>query len=445
VGRKSRLAARDAAGGGSAGFNLADARRHVLPNGLTVILLENHRLPILAATALVRNVRLSEPAEKAGVATLTGGMLDEGTADHAGGEIAGLIEDAGGDLTMSSNGGAVKVLAPDRPLGLGLLVECLSRPTFPADAFDRVKDSLLSRIEEAETDPQEIAQRTFASLVFGPHPLGRSTLGTRPTAERLTAADCKAFHARLFVPNNTAVAVVGDFDSVEVLAELTKLTEKWQRAEVERPALPAVEVSAKPTEKIITVPDAAQLHIYLGHVGVRRDSPDYYKLLVMDNILGTGPGFTDRLSAELRDRRGLAYTVTAQVASSAGEEPGAFTGYIGTYPDKFTVVRDGFLTEVNRIRKEAPTPAEVEGARQYLLGSLPFRLTDSERVAEQLLTAERFGLGFDWFDKYRKSVSAVTPEEVRQVAEKYLKPDRLVLVAAGPVDAKGKPLPPPKE
>ena len=191
----------------------------------------------------------------------------------------------------------------------------------------------------------------------------------------------------------------------------------------------------------MTIPESAQLYFFMGHVGVRRDNPDYYKLLVMDNVLGTGSGFTDRLSAQLRDRQGLAYTVSANITSTAGEQPGTFTCYISTFPDKFAAVKEGFLTEVRRIRAETPTAEEVGDAKKYLLGSLAFRFTTNDAVASQLLVVERYHLGFTYLDDYRQAVAAVTPEEVQAVARKYLDPEHMVLVTAGPVTAEGKPVP----
>jgi zinc protease len=178
----------------------------------------------------------------------------------------------------------------------------------------------------------------------------------------------------------------------------------------------------------------------MGHPGIRRKNPDYYKLLVMDYVLGTGPGFTDRLSARLRDREGLAYTVNATISPSAGEEPGLFTCYIGTTPKSFAQVKREFLEELNRIRDEPPKPEEVEDAKRYLLGSLPFELTTNRQVAGKLLYVERYGLGFGYLDDYRAAVAAVTPEDVQAVAKKYLDPEHMVLVAVGAVDAEGKPL-----
>jgi zinc protease len=160
----------------------------------------------------------------------------------------------------------------------------------------------------------------------------------------------------------------------------------------------------------------------------------------MDYVLGTGPGFTDRLSARLRDREGLAYTVSANITNSAGEEPGLFSCYIGTDPENFGRVKKEFLEELARIRDEKPKPEEVEDAKKYLLGSFPFRFTTDGAIAGQLVAVERFGLGFDYFDHYRQAIAAVTPEDVQAVARKYLDPEHMVLVAAGAVDDKGKAL-----
>jgi zinc protease len=444
---KHRSPTSRAGDGQAAARSIKDARRVVLPNGLVMLLIEDHRLPIVVAQASVRHAALLEPAEKSGVAALTGRLLDEGTGIHRGSEIAELIENVGGALALSANGGSVKVLAPDRSLGLGLLFECLSQANFPAEAFAREKAKQQSQIDESEQQPDSRASRLFRELVYGKHPAGRPALGKRATVDRLTRDDCAAFYKQVFAPNNTIVALVGDFDTKQIVDEVTKLTANWKKADVRKPETPPVDKPVAFLENIVTMPEAAQLHFFMGHVGIRRDDPDYYKLLVMDYVLGTGPGFTDRLSARLRDREGLAYTVSANISSSAGEEPGVFTCYIGTDPKNFATVKKEFLEEIHRLRDTAPSKEEVEDAKSYLLGSLPFQLITSDRVAGQLLLVERLGLGLSFVDDFRKAVAAVTPEDVQAVAKKHLDPNRLVLVAAGAVDPKGHVLdkaPPPK-
>ncbi len=425
----------------AATFNLDKTKRVVLPNGLILLLLEDHRLPVLSARAYVKNDRLTEPADKAGVASLVGNLLDEGTATRTGRQISTAIENVGGDLKMDAAGGSVQVLAPDRLLGLTLLFDCLAHPNFPADALERKRAQTISALLDAEQQADVKAQRAFVQLIYGPkHPLGRPSLGVRSIVEKLTAEDCRSFHVARFVPNNTVVAVVGDFVAPDVVAEITQLTRDWKAAPPPKPDLPSIQPLPRFTQKIISMPNSAQLYVFLGHAGIIRLDPDYYKLLVMDYVLGTGPGFTDRLSSTLRDRQGLAYSVSATITGNAADVIGTFTGSIGTYPDKFVPVKDGFLKEINRIRDEPPTAEEVEDAKTYLLGSLPFHYTSNGSLAEQLLQIERFGLGLDYPATFRMAVAAVTPADVQAVARKHLHPDRLALVAAGPVTAEGKPL-----
>jgi zinc protease len=422
------------------GFSLKKTRRVELPNGLVLLLLEDHRLPVFVADAAVHDPHLYESDDKLGLAALTGSLLDEGTSKHTGQQIAESIEDVGGVLSLNSGGGAVRVLAPDWKRGLSLLLECLIEPAFPKADFAREKQRQLAEIEEDETQPDTRARRAFRAAVFGKHPNGRPSSGTLETVKRLTPADCAAFHKQVFVPNNTTVAIVGDFDSQQVIDEVKRLTANWKKAPLEHPSLPPVEKPEAFTQKILTMREAAQLHFFLGHVGVRRDNPDYYKLLVMDYILGTGPGFTDRLSSRLRDREGLAYTVRANITSTADREPGLFVGYIGTDNDNFARVKKEFLEELNRIREEPPSAQEVEDAKRYLQGSRLLDFTRSSSIASELLSIERHHLGFNYLEDFRKAVDAVTPEDVQAVARKYLDPKRMVLVAAGAIDENGKPL-----
>jgi len=425
---------------GGDGMKLSDAKTTVLPNGLTIITLENRRLPIVVVETYVADVGLYEPAKQAGIAALVGDMLEEGTPTKTGAEIATLMENTGGSLSMSSSGGSLKVLTPDTDLGLGLLFDCLIKPTFPADALERKRDQLLSVIADMETQPQNRARRLLMNSIYGDHPFGRSAYGKKEIVEKLTVEQCKAFHAAHFAPNRTTVVVVGDFDTATIVKQITELTKGWKPVKLTAPEPVAPLVAGKPGEQIVSDPTAAQTHVYIGHLGIKRDDPDYYKLLVMDNVLGTGPGFTDRLSATLRDRQGLAYTVNAQIAAFAGAQPGTFLGYIGTFADKYTWVREGFLKEIHRIRDEKPTDQEVDDAKKYLLGSLPFKIATTSDVAAQLLAAHRYKLGFDFLDKYRKELAAVTPADVQAVAKKHLDPKKLTIIAVGPIDKNGKPL-----
>jgi zinc protease len=415
-------------------------QRVELPNGLTLLLHENHRLPIVVGEASVHDVVLHEPANKGGVASLVGALLNEGTSQHTGRQISEMIENVGGQLDFTQSTGSVKVLSPDRSLGIGLLLECLTQANFPADGFKREQAQLLSAIDDSDRQPDALARKIFRAMAYGKHPLGRPALGVAETVKKLTPADCQEFHRQMFLPNNTTIAFVGDFDTKQMVEEVTRLTAEWKNNAIPPLQLPAVERPAQFEERIIAMPEAAQLHFLMGHVGIRRSNPDYYKLLVMDYVLGTGPGFTDRLSSRLRDREGLAYTVSANITTNSGKEPGLFTCYIGTGPQAFARVKKEFLEEINRLRDQRPGKEEVEDAKRFLVSSLPFRFTTNEQVAAQLLYIDRYHLGAHYIEDYCKAIAAVTPEDVQEVARKYLDPQHMVLVAAGPLDKDGKPL-----
>jgi zinc protease len=422
-----------------ASFDLKAAKTVVLENGLKLILLENHRLPIVVAEAQVAKVRLYEPPDQIGIATLMGMLLEEGTKSRTGPEIARAIEDTGGALNMTATGGTVKVLADDTDLGLDLLFDCLMNPAFGEDEVASKRDQLLTQLAEEEQQSDQRALRAFKAAVYGKHPFGWPAAKAE-MVKKLTAGDLNRFHNRIFVPGNTVVAVVGDFDSEKIIAGIRKRTQQWKNAKLDPPRIDPPPRPSKPQETIISEPSAAQLTMYLGHLGIKRDNPDYYKLMVMDYVLGTGSGFTDRLSADLRDRQGLAYSVSARITGSAGEEPGMFIGHIGTFPDKLADVKAGFLRAITRIREEVPAKEEVENVKKYLTGALPFNLVTCSEVAGMLLFIDRYRLGENYLTDYVKAVEAVTPEDVRDVARKYLHPEQLILVAAGPVDTAGKPL-----
>jgi zinc protease len=357
-------------------------------------MLEDHRLPIVVTEVDVADTALREPADKAGLATLTGSLLEEGTDRHTGKQIAASIEDTGGSFGLNPSGGSLKVLTPDVDLGLGLLFECIEKASFPKDAFERIKDQQLATIDDSLTQPHTLGSNAFHAIVYGKHPFGRPDQGTRTTVEKLTVADCQAFHKVAFAPNFTTVVVVGDFKPDEMVKKIEGLTRVWKQSNAPKPEVPAPPKATAVAARIISDPTAAQVHVFIGQLGIKRDNPDYYKLLVMDNVLGTGPGFTDRLSSNLRDRQGLAYTVQATITSTAGREPGTFSGYVGTAPKDFILARDGFFREIVKIRNEIPTKQEVEDAKKYLLGSLPFRFTTLSAVARQHIDVERYGLGF---------------------------------------------------
>jgi zinc protease len=174
-----------------------------------------------------------------------------------------------------------------------------------------------------------------------------------------------------------------------------------------------------------------QVHVYVGHPGVRRTHPDFYALSVMDHILGSGPGFTSRVARRLRDEMGLCYSVHASITSSAGDEPGCFTAYIGTSPEHRKKAIDTFLEEMHRIRDKLPTERELRDVQEYLTGSFVFGLERNTNLVSYAVRAKRFELGFEHIYQYPDLIRSVTREDVRRVARDWLHPERVVVVSAG--------------
>lgn len=441
--RRAKSAKARALAGSSPQANPLDgARRIVLPNGIVALLLERKGLPVIAAEARWRELRRHEPGSKAGLAMLTSYLLEEGSDGRTGIQFASDIEDMGASISFDLNRASLTALSQDKAKALGLMFAALDRPDFPEDAFEQMRDGQLATILNNEKDGTTRARQALHGAVYGrTHYLGRPAFGERKSVEKLERDDCVDFHRRVMTPDNLVVAVVGDFDAMEMEKLLVELAGKAKaRKAPPLPALPPIP-APRSSREYISIPGSAQLQFFMGHAGITRDHPDYHTLLVMDHVLGTGPGFTDRLSARLRDREGLAYTVRAEICSSADLLPGVFACYIGTDASNLERVEKEFREEIDRLRKEQASAQEVADAKSYLLGNLPFKYDGHSALADQLQAYERFGWKSGHLDSFRKAVSEVTPAMVLEAAKKHINPEKFHLVAAGAIDKKtGKPL-----
>ncbi len=434
----ARAAGRDGAGAGGAGKDDSlpvDAR--TLPNGLKVFVLPRRELPIVALDCFAEAGARFETAQNAGVAGLTGQMLSEGTTKRTFGEVADAIEQVAGEIGSDATGPSVEVLSKDFALGLELFADAIRRPAFRADDFDRKQKEALSEIEKEEEDPEFQISRKFREIVYGKHPFSRSARGTRTSVSRLTADDCRAWHAKYFVPSNIRISIVGDVDVESAHRAAAKAFGDWAGPAVEFPKIPAPPQAAAARVHIPT--EREQIYMVAGHLGISRTDPDYPVLRVFDGVFGTGSGFTDRLSRRIRDAEGLAYTVYATIAADAGAERGTFHAMAGLEPEKLDRVLGEIREEIDRIRSAPPTEGELAGAKAVLLGELAFALETNGRLAVAILEWDRFGLGFDYPAKFRRAVEAVTADDVRRAAEKHLHPDRIVVVTTGPTPTPAKP------
>jgi zinc protease len=415
-----------------------DVERVELPNGLVLLLSENHSIPSVSINALVRAGSRFEADEKAGLASLVGALLDAGTVSRTSQQIAEAIEAAGGQLgtfgDYQSSGAVVRLLSKDAGLGLDVASDLLMNATFPEDKVRQDIDRRVAQIKARLDVPRTQASDVFNEIVFEGSPQHRPPIGYEETVITLTRADVEGFYRRYYVPENTMLAIAGDIDKNEVKSMAEATFGAWPRsAEFEKPLVPRPHRQTSPIERFVTA-SKEQVNVVIGHLGIERKNPDYYALLVMDTILGSSPGFTSRIPRILRDEQGLAYSTFSNITSSAGLDPGRFIAYIGTAPENLDRAISGLRSEIARIVEGGVTPEELETAKLYLTGSFVFHFQRNSQIAEFLLEAEIYGLGFDYLEKYPEWIRAVSVEDVNRVTRKYIDPQKLTTVVVGPVD-----------
>ena len=407
------------------------ATREVLPNGLVVLTAERRALPIVTVRVLVRAGSLHEPADLPGLANLAAVLLPQGTARRTALELSEAIDFVGG--TLRAEGGqdaatiTLTVLKRDLTTGLDLLADLLRSPVFREEEIQRKVQQLKGAIAQKAEDAGTVAAEAFAGALYGAHPYGRPVEGTAESLSAITRQHLVDFHARLYVPNNTVIAVAGDVTAAEVRALFGKAFEDWAARPVAAPSLPPV---ASPPTRVVRRLDRelTQANIVVGHVGYPRRSPDHYALSVLNYILGGG-GFTSRLVHSIREERGWAYDVHSRF--SPGLEAGPFAVTLQTKNETAGNAVREVLAQLRRIRQDGITAEELRDAQAFLTGSFPLRYDTNAEVAALLTQMELHGLGMDFPERYPDLIRSLTRKEIGRVARQYLDPDRSVVIVVG--------------
>ena len=406
------------------------SRRFELSCGAVLHVSARPDAPIVAVQAHVRGGMSFDPVGREGTAFLVGALADQGTSKHTEEEIAALLEPEGGEISGDAAGLSGSIVNDRWELLLELLAEMLTSASYPARGVQRQRQRLLDRLVLERDDPRVQGGYLFRRLVYGDHWLGRAAYGSRESIARIHSAHLRQFHRQNWTGRRAMIAVCGDVDPEKVKATLERLLRKWPRGEavsIDPPRFPpiAARTGAFNAER-------AQVHLYLGHLGVARNDPDYPALVVMDHVLGTGPGFTNRIARKLRDEMGLAYAVHASIHSSAGILPGMFTAYIGTSPPHVGTAVRGLLDEIRRIREEPVARGELDVAKSYLIGSFPLGFERASRRAGYLVSAELHKFPPDHLERLLAQFGAVTAGDVQRAARAHLFPDASCIAAAGP-------------
>jgi zinc protease len=410
-------------------IKLPTIKKTMLDNGLKVIVIEQHELPIVAFRLILKSGSACDPAGKAGLADLTAGLLRKGTKTRSATQVAEEIDFVGGSLDAGADRDATyascRVLSKYFDTGLGLLSDIILNPTFKQEEIDRLQKQTLASIQQQKDDPENVAGEKFREFVFGDNPYGLPTEGTEESVPSLTRDDIVNFHKKCYVPSNAVLAVVGDVKNADVIKKVKAKFGSWSGAPVTPPSLAQPPAIKGYQILLVDKPDLTQTYIQLGHLGIDRKNPDIFAVRVMNYILGGG-GFASRLMDEVRAKRGLTYGIYSNYDYL--KWPGAFDVSTFTQNDSTAAAITATIDELRKIRSEGVTDKELADTKSFYTGYFPLQFETPEQIATQILIVELYDLGEEYLTNYTKYINAVTKEDVQRVANKYLDPDNLKIV-----------------
>ena len=402
-----------------------------LPNGLKLMIVEQHELPLADFVLVVGSGGTMDPSAKGGVANLTSAMLTEGTTSRSALEIADQVAFLGIGLNAGSSwdAGTINLHTPTSQLdsALALFSDVVLHPAFRAEDFDRVKKNRLTALVQLKDRPTAIADQAYAAILYGgSHPYGHNLLGTEASITGMTTADVQSFYRTNFIPNNSTLIVVGDVTADQVEKKISALLGGWQRGTV-----PAFQFGDAPkagatTVYLIDKPGAAQSSFRIGAIGVPRSTKDYFALSVMNTILGGT--FTSRLMQNLRETHG--YTYGARSRFDMRRSAGPFTASAEVVAAKTDSGLVEFMKELNAIRDTVPT-VELNKAKRFLQLSMPSDFETTQQIANQLIPVVLYGLPLDYYNNYVSNIESITQADVQRVAKQYINPSSLAIVIVG--------------
>ncbi len=375
-----------------------------------------------------------------GVALLTSALLDQGAGDLDADAIAARLEDVGAQLSTSSHRDmavvSLRSLSDENLLqpALDVMALVLGEPTFPADSIERERKRVLVALRGQSQSPAKIASKAFFSALYGEHPYAVQPLGTEESVKALTRDDLAGHYRQYYVARNAVVAVVGALDRAaaeRVVARLSAVLPEGEAA----PPLPAVAALKENREVHIDFP-SSQTHVLMGQPGMRRGDPDYFPLYVGNHVLG-GSGLVSRISEEVREKRGLAYSAYSYF--SPMRQAGPYTLGLQTRNDQ----KDEALTVLRGTLKDfiakGPSASELKASKQNITGGFPLRISSNGKIANILAVIGFYDLPLDYLDTFNSKVEAVTVEQIRTAFQKRIHPDRMVTVTVGgaPAQASG--------
>ena len=422
-----------AASGGTAlaaGKPSAAIQRVVSPGGIEAWLIEDHANPILSVRLIFRGGATLDPVGKEGLAGMASGLLDEGAGDLDSMTFQRRLEDLSVGLSFSAGfdsfSGTMRTLTENREAAFELLRMALNEPRFDGEPVERIRSQLLAGLAENAENPNYIAGRTWWSTAYPDHPYGRPRGGTIETIKAIVKADLRGFVRRRFARDNLVIGVVGDVNAKELARHLDRTfgglpgkAAPWRVAETSPKTVGGVKIVRRPIPQSVVI---------FGQRGLKRNDPDYYTAYVMNYLLGGG-SFSSRLYNEIREKRGLAYSVYSSL--NPLRHSALILGAVGTQNGRVKQAVGLIRAEWRRMAEDGITGTELDAAKMFLTGSFPLRFNSSRRIAGMLAGIQIENLGIDYLDRRNSFIESVTVEGIGRVARKWLNADALTFVVVG--------------
>jgi predicted Zn-dependent peptidase len=401
-----------------------------LSNGLKVVVFEQRRLPLVSFRLAFRSGEINDPHDLIGLTSATMHLLSQGTATRSSKEIAEAVERLGASLAASSSSDntivSASALTMYRAEILKLMAEMVLAPTFPENEIALYKQNTIENLKFQRSQPGFLADEQMSRILYGSHPYS-IVAPSESDIEKLSRERLVNHHRQTFIPNNATLIVVGDVVKNGLIEELETLFGAWEQGSVAPATFGALPERSETTMTIVDRKGSAQSNIVLSNAAIKRNHPDFFPLLVMNQILGAGA--SSRLFMNLREEKG--YTYGAYSSLDTRRLAGAFEA---TAEVRTTVTGDSlkeFFYELNRIRDEAVAAEELQDAKNFLAGVFPIRAETQEGLTNLIVQQQLYDLPADYLQTYRDKINAVSSEEVQRVANQYITPDKIAIVIVG--------------
>jgi zinc protease len=398
-----------------------------LDNGLSIIMVEHHELPVVAIELLVKAGSAHDQRGKSGLAHIVAQLLREGTRSKESLELSEEIDFIGGTLRVDCGYDSTSVtttaLVKHFKTILDLVSEVAIFPAFQSKDIEFHRDKAITSILREKDDKASIAGRHFSEVLYGVHPYAHPPIGTVEGLKAISRNEIIHFHKTNYLPNNSILTVVGDIDPANTLAAIKETFGDWKKGNVQELILPSIPGINGHKIRIIDKPDLTQTEIRLGHPGITRDDPDYFPIMLLNYILGSGPA--SRLYARVRVEKGLTYGANSRFAMRKLQGP----FYIRTYSKNETAIETLrlVLDELKKLKSSGVTKEELDSAKSYFVGHFPLSMETPAQIAAKIIDQEFYGLPENYLDKYLDNIKAVSMEDIDRAIKRVLDPGNIVI------------------